>query len=210
MAMIRCSQGHFFDNHKYSSCPWCGTSNLDLESMPQSTSDDQLGRTVALGKNPEKAPQERQETEAPTVRLGSKGPGAGSAEGQTVAVFRKKVGIDPVVGWLVCIEGADKGRDYRIHAEKNSVGRSDAMDIVIKGDETISREHHAYVVFNPKKRVFRVHSGEGRGLIYVNDDEVIEARELAPYDIIEMGQSKFCFVPFCCDRFDWKGEKEND
>ncbi|WP_424766536.1 hypothetical protein [Paenibacillus sp. sgz302251] len=28
-------------------------------------------------------------------------------------------GIDPVVGWLVCVEGPHKGNDFRLHSERN-------------------------------------------------------------------------------------------
>ena len=37
--------------------------------------------------------------------------------------------MDPVTGWLVCIEGPSKGRDYKIMTEKNFLGRSETMDI---------------------------------------------------------------------------------
>lgn len=210
MPMIRCSQGHFFDNQKHSSCPWCGVSNLDLDAARQTgMSGDQTPRTVALSGAPGHGHAEPQE-EVKTLRLNEKAVNMGSSEGLTVSVVKKRAGIDPVVGWLVCVDGPDKGRDYRIHAEKNTAGRSDAMDIAIKGDGTISRDNHAYVVFNPKKGTFRVQPGEGRGLIYVNDEEVIGSQELKPYDIIEMGESKFCFVPFCGERFDWGGEKSGE
>ena len=39
--------------------------------------------------------------------------------------------MHPVVGWLVCIEGPSKGKDYRMIAEKNFIGRSPEMDIRI-------------------------------------------------------------------------------
>ena len=50
-------------------------------------------------------------------------PRPGAGEGRTVGLIRKRTGLDPVVGWLVCIAGPDKGRDYRIHSERNFLGR---------------------------------------------------------------------------------------
>lgn len=204
MPMIRCSQGHFYDDTKHSSCPWCGVPNLDVAAtVPVAGSD--TPRTVAISRNEGSLSQESR-----TVPLFSKERAAPGQEGKTVSIVRKQTGIDPVVGWLVCIEGAEKGRDYRIHSEKNRIGRAENMDIVLKGDDTISRENHAYVVYNPKKKTFRIEPGEGRGLIYVNDDEVIGSAELNPYDIIEIGECKYTFASFCGDRFDWKGDKKND
>jgi len=107
------------------------------------------------------------------------------------------------VGWLVCVEGADKGRDYRIRSEKNFIGRSEKMDIQISGDETISRENHAVVSFNPKNNAFKIHPGDGRGIVYLNGDDVDTPQELKPFDTVELGQTKLMFMPFCGERFQW-------
>ena len=41
--------------------------------------------------------------------------------------------VRPVCGWIICIEGAKVGMDYKIHEGKNFVGRGDEMDIQILG-----------------------------------------------------------------------------
>ena len=51
--------------------------------------------------------------------------------------------LKPVTGWLVCLEGPSKGRDYRIIAEKNFIGRSPEMDIRILGDNNISYKNQS-------------------------------------------------------------------
>jgi hypothetical protein len=194
MAMKRCEQGHYYDADKHSMCPACGVPNLDL------------GFTRPLGQQ-----QPNQEAtwrvpssadEGKTMRHDTNRVGARDA-GETVAIVRKKAGIDPVVGWLICVEGADKGRDYRIRSEKNFIGRSEKMDIQISGDDTISRENHAVVSFNPKNNVFKIHPGDGRGIVYLNGDDVDTAQELKPYDTVELGQTKLAFVPFCGETFQW-------
>lgn len=131
------------------------------------------------------------------------GANLGADAGVTVGLFRKKTGIDPVVGWLVCVAGADKGRDYRLRSDRNSIGRSPNMDVCINGDDTISRERHAYVSFNPKKNVFTLAPGEGRGLIYLNDEEVTGATPLKAYDRIELGDTTLLFMPLCGEQFEW-------
>ena len=76
-----------------------------------------------------------------------------SAQNKTVGYYHKKVGIDPVVGWLLCVDGPEKGRDYRIRSGRNSIGRAENMDICISGDSSISRERHAIIAYDPKKIV---------------------------------------------------------
>jgi hypothetical protein len=125
--------------------------------------------------------------------------------GHTIAIVKKKTGIDPVVGWLVCTEGVEKGRDYRLHSEKNWIGRSESMDITIK-DPSISRENHAAVAYDPRRETFEIRPGEVRGMVYVNGQEAANSLDLSPYDRIELGDSKFVFVPFVGGNFNW-GEK---
>jgi len=191
--MERCNQGHFYDKDKYTRCPYCGV--VDLEMRPTCavnaiSGEDQLLETV-----------QKQEIEKgePVITPYS----CNDEPGETVGIVRRKIGIDPVVGWLVCIEGVDKGRDYRIRSEKNVIGRSERMDICIAGDKSISRDNHACVVFNPNNRSFRVQVGDSRGLVYLNGSEVISHSELKPYDVIEIGATKLAFIPFCGENFNW-------
>ena len=193
MTMKRCDQGHYFDADKHTMCPACGVPDLEI------------GKTRPLGhasSQPEATWRSPASDEGKTIRHDTNRVGPRDA-GETVPIGRKNTGIDPVVGWLVCVEGADKGRDYRIRSEKNFIGRSEKMDIQISGDDTISRESHAVVSFNPKNGTFKVHPGDGRGIIYLNGADVDAPRELKPYDIIEIGQTKLAFMPFCGEKFQW-------
>lgn len=124
--------------------------------------------------------------------------------GETIHLWTGR--SDPVVGWLVCVEGPDRGRDYRIHAERNFIGRDPTMDIAITGDRAISREKHAVISYNPRNRTFRIAPGEQRGIVYLNDEEVLSPMPLAPYDWIELGATRLLFVPFCGERFTWPVE----
>jgi len=116
--------------------------------------------------------------------------------------------LNPVTGWLVCIEGPSKGRDYKIRTEKNFIGRSDGMDIQILGDNAIARKNHAVIVYDPKKRKTLLLPGDSHGLVYYNGDAIYGPVDLAPFDTIELGKSKFLFVPLCGENFEWP-ELEN-
>jgi pSer/pThr/pTyr-binding forkhead associated (FHA) protein len=111
--------------------------------------------------------------------------------------------IDPVCGWFVSVHGPEKGRDYRIRSENNTIGRSKDMYICITGDESISRERHAVITFDPQQNAFHLGPGDGRGLVYVNGEVLLAHRKLQPYDRIQMGKTKLVFVPFCGDKFTW-------
>jgi hypothetical protein len=180
MALKRCENGHYFDPAKHTTCPSCGVQNINFE--PTKKKDD-LGLA---------------DTQA------SPSPLRAGGDGKTVSLIHKRAGIDPVVGWLVCVEGADRGRDYRIRSEKNFIGRAESMDVAIRGDDTVSRENHAVVSFNPKAKQFKLHPGESRGLVYLNGEEVDQPSLLKAGDHIEVGQTKLLFVPLCGDTFTWE------
>jgi len=192
MAMRRCKQGHYYEADRYSTCPACGVDGLSVgPTKPKSREDKPKGLDDA-GATPLPSTQAKGQTPPDRVE-----------EIRTVGVVQKKIGIDPVVGWLVCIEGAEHGRDYRIRSERNLIGRSSTMDICIKGDDTISRTNHAVISYEPRRGTFRLSAGEGRGLVYRNEEAVEATSELNPYDIIEVGQTKLMFVPFCGEHFRW-------
>ena len=216
MALIRCQQGHFYDPSRHNVCPYCGSmpaggpgateAQPPMAPPPTVGGPAPVGATRPLRDNPPPVV-------GPTVPLRPASPppvGAkkGPEEGRTVAVDMKKVGLDPVVGWLICVKGPSRGRDYRIRSGRNGIGRSEAMDVQIAGDDTVSRENHAFVVYEPRKRTFSIRPGDGRGLVYLNGDEVIQASDIKSYDIIELGETQLMFVALCGDKFNWDQGKE--
>ena len=212
MALIRCQQGHFYDPSRHNACPYCG-------SMPVAggAGGTEAQPPIGGGPSPVGATRPLRETPppviGPTVPLRQPGQSPagvkkGLEEGRTVAVDMKKVGIDPVVAWLVCIKGPSRGRDYRVRSGRNGIGRSEAMDVQISGDDTVSRENHAFLVYEPRKRIFSIRPGDGRGLVYLNGDEVTQATDISAYDKIELGETQLLFVPLCGEKFNWDQGKE--
>ena len=112
--------------------------------------------------------------------------------------------IAPVCGWIVCISGPRQGKDYKTRSGKNFIGRADDMDIQILGDNKISRRNHGVIVFDPKKKETVLLPGDSNGIVYLNDTAVYTPTVLSTYDVIEMGDSKFAFVPFCGEQFMWE------
>jgi len=131
-------------------------------------------------------------------------------DGEKTQTTDDPLGIEPVVGWLVCIEGEQKGKDYKIRKGRNFVGRSDDMDIAIIGDISISRRNHASISYDPKQRVFYLIPGEGAGMVYRNNEVAFVPVELSPFDLIEIGKCKLIFIPLCGVHFDWENDDKEE
>lgn len=123
-----------------------------------------------------------------------------------------------VVGWLVCVVGASKGKDYRVLPEKNFIGRSADMDIRVLGDNSVNARNHAIIMYDPEKNHTVVLPGDSQGLVYKldNDDSwevVYEPKEMLSGDRLKIGNSEFIFVAFCGDnegfKFSWR-DFDND
>ena len=84
------------------------------------------------------------------------------------------------------------------------------MDIVITGDLKISSENHAKISYSEKNNRFNLLPGEGRNIIYLNDEEVFSPMPLKAYDLIDFGETKLVFVPLCGEHFTWKKEEDQN
>ncbi|MDR3209515.1 MAG: FHA domain-containing protein [Oscillospiraceae bacterium] len=195
MEMRLCANNHYYDQSVHAECPYCNPNNASLAdigvTIPATPSGD-VGKTEPVGFGDS---------------IGHTTP-AGSAadDGATQVIIKTAIGLDPVVGWLVCLEGKDKGRDYRIHADNNFIGRAENMDIVIRNDDTISRVNHAVISYDTRTRAYYFAQGSGRGIVRVNDMPALATVVLTPYDRIEIGSTKLMFVPLCGEEFNWTAE----
>ncbi len=208
--LTRCDNGHFYDPNKHSSCPHCG---VEIDDIPATDRKRGEGGARSAGvSEPPTVPRRQPEAATPPPAPAPSVPSPpAQAPGVTVPYWGKRErDFDPVVGWLVCVEGPDKGRDYRIRSGNNRIGRDATMDIVINGDESISRVKQGIITFDERNNRFVIKEGEGRSLIYRNGEQVVNAAVIEPWDLVEMGKSKFCFVPFCGERFQWNIEEEDE
>ncbi len=202
MEMRKCERGHYYDVSIHSECPYCnnegnvgvtmafgntgssGNNGVTMPVMPNSSSENNVTRPLfeAVQKS------------------------SGDDEGRTVALIQTDMGIDPVVGWLVCVSGKEKGRDYRIHTDNNYVGRSEKMDICIRGDETISRENQAIITYDATDKNYYFSPGDGRSIVRVNDKAIFQTVELKAYDKLVIGKTELVFMPLCGEKFEWEKE----
>lgn len=190
MAITRCPNGHYYDEAKFSSCPHC--SAFGANRRPEGT--ESAGFRGAIPEDDERtlakpapfSPADGEKTE----RF------SGADDEKTIGLMRGAMRVDPVVGWLVCVEGAEKGRDYRLHSGRNFIGRTWKMDVNIVDDRSVSRENHASIVFEPYEGAFVIVNGESVKT-YLNGEPVTRPMPLKAGDKIGLGDSLYDFVPYC-------------
>lgn len=200
MEMRKCERGHYYDASIHAECPYC-------------SNDNEVGRTMAFDAAPESGktmPLGQAAASSNVTRpLFAAVQDAGEDEGRTVALIQKDLGVDPVVGWLACVKGREKGRDYRIHSDNNYIGRSEKMDICIRGDETISRENQAVITYDRADRNFYLSQGDGRSIVRVNEKAIFQTIVLKAYDRITIGATELLFIPMCGEKFQWELEEDS-
>ncbi len=225
----QCPNGHYYDPGMYSSCPYCSGdgAGTDRTQAPSVTNYD---FATAPPKNPfgDFKPEDRRPATAPasdyrfygldgdsngkTVPPSSPADYAGETlplrPFSTVKGENGAADAEPgswlVVGWLVAIEGPYRGKSFEIHHGNTYIGREEG-DIVLKKDRAVSSSRNANTVYEERKNRYLLVAGQSTNLVYV-DDELLPNNsnvELRPYSRIEIGESKFLFVPLCTEKFKW-------
>ena len=111
---------------------------------------------------------------------------------------------DPPVGWLVAIEGPDKGSVATLGLGRNTVGRSRENRVPLgASDKQISRVNHCEIVYVAQTRLFYIQDRNSRNLTYVDDQPVLSSQILGSRAQVRMGDTVLRFVPFCDDEFSW-------
>ena len=118
----------------------------------------------------------------------------------------KKETVSEVVlaGWLIIISEKGKGESYPITFGFNSIGRGEDNHICINNqDNSISREKHASVIYDYSNNIYFLKHESGKFLTYLNNNLVLETKELTSFDTIKIGNTKLLFVALCGENFKW-------
>jgi hypothetical protein len=154
MAIVKCGNGHYYDNFKSRRCPHC-ESRIDAEQTVNQMHEQHFISEKTLSRR-----------------------------------------FDPVTGWIICINGKERGRDYRIYSGANSVGRSIKMSIQIPDDDSLSNVDHCKIIYDTKSNSFYLTPSSGN-LIYLNEESITQTVQLKKDDHIKIGKSDFMFMPYC-------------
>lgn len=197
-----CSAGHVYDADQFASCPYCNRNTRAIQFGATAAPAGYGATTAPAGYGA--APAGRDDTIGQTVmpeairrRMEQE------KDNRTVGEFKRKLGYEPVVGWLVCVEGPEVGKDYRLFGRINSIGRAEGNDVVLAQEHTVSQKNHVRLAYDARHNNFQLIPGEGTNVTYLNDEPLYVPQKLNAYDVLEMGATKLIFVPLCNERFRW-------
>ena len=107
-----------------------------------------------------------------------------------------------LVGWVVALEGEQKGEDFRLHEGRNVFGKADGCDIPLK-DAHVS-ERHAVLEYRASAGTWTLEDLESKHGTWVNGARVSgETRRLEDGDRLRVGRTELFFR-----RFDPPGRKK--
>ena len=201
MKLERCPNGHFYDFEKYgTSCPYC---NSEVQKSEQ-PSERRIEPEVPLEENESVQSEQPVQSEIPLAEnksVQSEQPvNRRIQDSGKTAGFKEK---EPVVGWLVCIDGVYKGESFVLKAGRNFIGRGEGMDICLKEENSIAEYKQATIIYDPRSRQFIAVPGEVHELCYMNNKVVLANIEMNAYDVLDMGNTSLMLVPCCGPQFSW-------
>lgn len=115
--------------------------------------------------------------------------------------------VRPVVGWLVCAEGADVGKDFRLHCDHNYIGRALGQDVCLT-DTAVSREEHFSIAYDRFSNRYFASMGKGQSIVYINGYPLGNSMTtLRKGDQIKVGNTTLVFIPLEQQDLKWKWQQ---
>ena len=115
--------------------------------------------------------------------------------------------VEPVAGWVVVVSGPGRGGFRPVFVGMNSVGRDSGQRVCLNfGDETISRQEHAFITYDEEQRCFFLQHGGKSNLVRVAGKPVLSPVELQANALIRIGRTTLRFIPCCGSDFSWGDE----
>ncbi|MCD8395958.1 MAG: FHA domain-containing protein [Lachnospiraceae bacterium] len=123
----------------------------------------------------------------------------------TVAFHAPKQSSYFVTGWIVCVDGPDKGHVFSLYQGYHSIGYGRKNQICLLEDLDIAKGVHCYLVYDDKKNRFYL-VPEGDNHTFLNGELLSGPTEIFTGDDFRLGNSMFEFVAFCKDdrKWEWK------
>lgn len=202
--ITRCNNGHWYDSSVSKTCPHCKQESEKLSIRLDDVEEDD--RTISIAEVDLSLGEELGAIIGNSIRNISSSPMENEDGDKTISFgFFDISATQPATGWLVCMNGGEKGKDYHLHSGKNFIGRSTSMDVMLVDDKKIARDKHCSVTYDPKGNAFYA-SAEGGNVIYVNDNLVELSAKLQEGDLITLGETQLMFIPFCKEGRTWERE----
>lgn len=109
------------------------------------------------------------------------------------------------VGWLIVVEGEGRGSAFSLFNGVSNIGRGTDQTVCLDfGDNSISRDAHASIAYDPRQQSFFIgHCGKAN-IVRRNDRPILSTEELEAGDHITIGETVLRFVPLCGPDFSWE------
>ncbi|WP_131811231.1 FHA domain-containing protein, partial [Tritonibacter horizontis] len=115
------------------------------------------------------------------------------------------------VGWLAVVAGPGRGATFTLHAGVSTIGRGSGQAVQLDfGDNSISREQHAAIAYDPEQQQFYVGHGGKANLVRLNNRPVLSTEPLNAGDSLRVGETELRFVPLCDQSFGWDSPADSD
>lgn len=108
------------------------------------------------------------------------------------------------VGWLVVVKGPGRGEAFALQTGVAQIGRGAGQQVRLDfGDNSISRENHAAIAYDPEQKAFFIGHGGKANLVRRNGRPVLSTEEMQAGDVIVIGETTLRFAPLCGAEFSW-------
>lgn len=204
--MKLCPNNHYYDSDRYSECPYCKSNQQGVQpksngirhkssGIGETSPVDDSDHTNSLQSNNNNFARGKTWGMYDFSSAKTKGMYGGNETQSGISAYQR------VVGWLVCTNGNDCGRDFRIHVDNNFVGRNDSCDIVIK-DPYVSAQHFT-VTYDPLNDIYIASMSGGRAIVYINGQPLTSNHILQKGDKLKVGQTELVFIPLESSYVKW-------
>ncbi len=163
------------------------------EMVREEEPDEDDDRTIAIPKMQETAGREEPEEAGGRTMATPK-----RQEAAPQVAEEKQPGF--VAGWLVCVNGPERGCDYRLYKGFNRLGNGERTDILVR-DPGLAAVAVAVVYDDRSNAFFAVQQPGAQALL--NGEELEGAVRISSGDLIKAGESEFEFVAFCREGRVW-------
>ncbi len=115
------------------------------------------------------------------------------------------------VGLVMVTKGPGLGECFAIKSGMSQIGRGEDQGIQLDfGDQAISRENHAAIVYDPKEHTFLLGHGGKSNIVRLNGKPVVSTSDLKDGDEIEIGETRLRFVALCSAEFNWESAETEE
>jgi hypothetical protein len=159
-----CSNGHQMED-SWPDCPYCQRTGFQRSGLAEG-----LDKTTI---------------EAAPAKSGSIAYAVAPEEGNKT-VLLSALRLAPVVGWLVAMNGKQKGEDFRLREGQNLIGSSTGLEVTLLNDLAISAKHAS---IRYRNGVFSLTDLDSTNGTFLNDaTDSIAREELKDNDVIRIGE----------------------